>query len=154
MDNKTCGHCGTVNNIDSSFCRKCGSALKEWSTLDIDSQAVTKNYQTKIYMPAVTYEGKVSVGSGWITLLKVCAWVVFAAVLTAGLVGACYIAQTRNDSITGVFIFAAASIAAFFFLAKVMVSLDTSENIASMTDNTNQILKLLAEENNDRIGEE
>jgi hypothetical protein len=154
MDNKTCGHCGTVNDMDSSFCRKCGSPLKGWSTLDIESQAVSKNYQAKFYMPGVTYEGKTSIGSGWITFLKVCAWMVFAATLIGGLVGACYISQSRNDCVTSDLILAGTLIVALFFLARVMVSLDTSENIASMTDNTSEILKFLVEENNNRIGDE
>jgi|GEM_PF-5462464 len=147
MQSKRCGQCGTYNVVTSHFCRNCGVPLPDGDILDIDLSKAPPKRKRDIKV-------KSSVGSVWLSLSEFFAWLVFLVILACGFFGGYFIAQVQHDINMGVFIFVADIPIAIFSLARIMVSLNMEQNIASATDNTSEILKLLAEENNHRIGEE
>jgi hypothetical protein len=140
MKSRKCDRCGTLNVASSNFCRNCGGPISECNTFEVD---VTKAPQHRKH---VIVEGWSSVGSVWGTLVGLFAWLLFFVILAGGFVGAYFMSQVEHNQGMGVLIFIGTSVVALFMLARIMASLNTAENIASMVDNTNQILKILAED--------
>lgn len=145
MQSKRCVQCGTYNVITSHFCRNCGTPISDNEVVDVD---LNKASRRKRYSDI---EVKSSVGSFWLSLSEFFAWLVLLVILACGFFGGYFMAQVQHDIYTGVFIFVADIPVAIFSLARIMVSLNMAQNIASTTDNTGEILILLIEE---RTGDE
>ena len=131
-----CPKCGQRYPDQYTTCPYCGDSDSTVFSDPITS-GKTGNYKPEYHIVAH------SQGSGWITIMKFCAWVEFCCITIGGIVACIYFSGRDDTMVYGVLSVIGSIILAVIVLASNMLKITMAENIAGIVDNTRATIDFL-----------
>lgn len=141
---KNCNKCGSPLNENESFCSACGTPVEQPGASAPNNASAQPPFNPPVYPQPTSYRsvaGKRGGGMGWIVFLRVIAWVLFGAMILAGLIYAFEIIDEAPE--IALLSIAGSVLSAFLLVAGIMISLNNASNLRKIAENTADMVELL-----------